>query len=352
MVKKKDSQPKNVPPASRPLPGLEPPYSPSDFHRRLQPLIARQRYNELLQIIVKFKKSHGDLIVRQVWLVSLIRLERYGESIKLLGLWYSSTQDHPFLFELAYCYYRLNRLNEAQTACDLIENQQSKKVILLRAQILYRLEEYAACLDSYIEVKENNLELTEVDHIDIETNRLAVQSSILFASGSWYSDESDIQNFDLDTISTYEQCYNLGCVALASGLVSFAVRALEHARRLAAELYPHPKDKDLLSKELVPVLVQLGYAYQLKGDYNSAKSLYTFAITMTQSKRNADWLIATNNLYGLLHVTGELPVYDLEKKMRPLHRVCQQERLPQWLRDPLHFNSSLVTLTLKKVLFL
>lgn len=59
-------------------------------------------------------------------------------------------------FEKAYCYYRLNQHTEALNIINKLEGNLTDPIKELKAQILYRLENYPECVDLYFDIIKNN----------------------------------------------------------------------------------------------------------------------------------------------------------------------------------------------------
>lgn len=74
-----------------------------------------------------------------------------------MHFWYISKYlfFRDLIFEKGYCFYRLNKLNEALKAIDQSQGEIDCRVKELRAQILYRLEQYSEAYDVYQDIIKN-----------------------------------------------------------------------------------------------------------------------------------------------------------------------------------------------------
>lgn len=109
--------------------------------------------------------------------ISLIQVSKFNEAVQFI----ERTKLHQLTFEKAYAEYRLN---QPEKAIKTIDSSDEKPLPLnlkeLRAQVLYRLERYEDCFDSYKDIIKNS-------HDDFEDERatnLSAVASSLAANGS------------------------------------------------------------------------------------------------------------------------------------------------------------------------
>lgn len=67
-------------------------------------------------------------------------------------------------FEQAYCYYRLNKHNEALEIINSLGNNLNYNLKELKAQVLYRLEDYSECVKLYRDIIKNTSDEYEDEH--------------------------------------------------------------------------------------------------------------------------------------------------------------------------------------------
>jgi signal recognition particle subunit SRP72 len=101
------------------------------------------------------------------------------ESTKLGGL--------DLSFEQAYAHYRLNSLHKSLAVLDAVKNPQTKHAEL-RAQILYKLEQYGDCYAVYRSIVKSTSDEYETER---RTNLSAVAVQL--------ADRANVETEDLDT---------------------------------------------------------------------------------------------------------------------------------------------------------
>ena len=121
-------------------------------------------------------------------------------------------------FEKAYCEYRLNRTGDAlKTLKGVAEPDDRVKELL--GQVLYRLEEYEECLDTYRDLVKNTQDEYEEER---ETNFSAVLAALQA------TEIDEVPDLGLRT-DTYEMSYNRACYLIGQGKMQEALEELQHA---------------------------------------------------------------------------------------------------------------------------
>lgn len=86
------------------------------------------------------------------------------------------------MFERAYCEYRLNTPDKALKTIDaVIEKPLPPKLKELRAQVLYRLEQYEDCFDAYRDIIKNSNDEYEDEraaNLSAVAANLAIEGSV------------------------------------------------------------------------------------------------------------------------------------------------------------------------------
>lgn len=101
-----------------------------------------------------------------------------------------------FVFEFAYCLYRLGKF---LSALNLIEKSEiDSRLNLLKGQILYRLERFQEA----VEIFNNLIETDEVSNKDLQVNLLAAKAQAGINSN--------------EKVESYDSAYNLALVKLAN----------------------------------------------------------------------------------------------------------------------------------------
>ncbi|KNE66685.1 hypothetical protein AMAG_11185 [Allomyces macrogynus ATCC 38327] len=296
---------------------------------QLQPLLDRERYTDAVALCAK----STDPVIQHVHAVALIRLERYDDALEVLDALPAQA------FERAYCLYRLNRLDEALVVVDGLD-QDDANVQQLKAQILYRLEEWDTCLalhDAMVEAMPED----HPDYDDLRTNHHAVLAARAFSTSTpVVLPTTPITPAVLDS---YEAHFNAGTLALAIGQPLLAITHLTTARALVAQQYSHPRDKSILARELAPIAVQLAAAYQAAG--HTIEAVNTVRGAAALGNKGIAWALAVNNAMSL---ATDARAYDWGKQWKRVAKVVAAERVPKWQAKLVERNAFLVALALGK----
>ncbi|KNE70041.1 hypothetical protein AMAG_15031 [Allomyces macrogynus ATCC 38327] len=296
---------------------------------QLQPLLDRERYADAVALCA----NSTDPVIQHVHAVALIRLERYDDALEVLGVLPAQA------FERAYCLYRLNRLDDALLVVDGLD-QDDANVQQLKAQILYRLEEWDACLQLHDAMVEAMPEV-HPDYDDLRTNHHAVLAARAFSTSTAVAPPATpITPAALDS---YEAHFNAGTLALAVGQPLLAITHLATARTLVAQQYSHPRDKSILAREIAPIAVQLAAAYQAAG--HTIEAVNTVRGAAALGNKGIAWALAVNNAMSL---ATDARAYDWGKQWKRVAKVVAAERVPKWQAKLVERNAFLVALALGK----
>lgn len=105
----------------------------------------------------------------QCKIVSLIQLSKFNDAHKALTS--NNKLSTELIFYKAYCEYRLNKPQDALTTVDSAASL-TPELKELRAQILYRLENYNDCLSVYRDIVKNTSD-------DYEDERATNMSAVI-----------------------------------------------------------------------------------------------------------------------------------------------------------------------------
>lgn len=109
--------------------------------------------------------------------VCLIQTSKFNEALQFI----ERNKLSHLIFEKAYCEYRLNTPDKAlKTINTSTENPLPAKLKELRAQVLYRLEQYKDCFDAYRDIVKN----TNDDYEEERTTNLSAVVANLSIEGS------------------------------------------------------------------------------------------------------------------------------------------------------------------------
>jgi signal recognition particle subunit SRP72 len=127
----------------------------------------------------------------------------------------------------AYCYYRQNKLQEAQ---ELLRGQEETSAVLqLESQIFYRLGRMKDCMDCY-----EKLQKFKIDSMDLKINMIA--SLVAAGRASEVQATMKAQKVDLTTralrdIRSFELAYNSACALIENKKYAEAKEQLDLAKR-------------------------------------------------------------------------------------------------------------------------
>ncbi|XP_065347746.1 signal recognition particle subunit SRP72 [Cloeon dipterum] len=251
----------------------------------------------------------------QCKLVCLIQTSKFQEAIQALGK--SQKFSGEFAFEKAYCQYRLNQPKEA---LDTIDSAGSldQKLKELKAQVLYRLEDYEACFDVYRDLIKTNADDFEDER---ETNLAAVVANLSIEG----------TKRDLPTLreSTYELLYNSACRLLGTGQVLEAEKKLKQSEKMCREsLEEEGSTEEDIEDELSIVKVQLAFCLHKMGREKEAQVIYNRALK--QKPDDIALVAITSNNLAVLNREGNL--FDSKKRLKSAtvdgleHKLTQRQR--------------------------
>jgi len=183
--------------------------------------------------------------------------------------------EDQFLFERAYCLYRLNKFSEAlevlkqDKACNTAPHKK------LEAQVRYRMGDYDACANMY-----EDLYAQDPDDSGLLVNALASH-----VSGDAPREAMQLMDDHEDLLtSSYELCFNLACALIDEGKLDEALARLEEAKELCkAEIL---EDEEVTEEEaadldfhedLATISVQQAVVLQRRGgpeDQERANEIY------------------------------------------------------------------------------
>ena len=190
-------------------------------------------------------------------ITALIRLQEYAKAIRLVD---STKSPGSFLLERAYCLYRLDELHKGLQTLDQLPAPLSEPALKLKAQLLYRLDDYRGSFDIYQSLLETN-----PDDSELLSNLLAVVAA----------SEGQLSVAPNTTSQVYEGAYNMGCIHLALNDIPSARLCFTQAKQLLEKtLAEESLDDNAKQTEMAPVLAQLAYIDSLQGNASQAKNTY------------------------------------------------------------------------------
>ncbi|CAB3243622.1 unnamed protein product [Arctia plantaginis] len=217
-------------------------------------------------------------------IVCLIQLHNFKEALAVLSNPRNAALASELHFEKAYTQYRLNCPKEAlQTVDNAPELTPALKE--LRAQILYRLEQYQDCYNLYRDIVKNTTDDYEDER---KTNMSAVVANLAALNPS-----SDLPQFDENT---YELAYNAGSSLAMRGKYTEALQVLKRAEHACSESVIDDGGTEEEAKEEAAIIrVQQAYCLQQMGKEKEAATIYQNVLKDKPSDQ-ALVVIASNNI--------------------------------------------------------
>lgn len=172
-------------------------------------------------------------------IVCLVQLGKFEEALQQMRK--NDNLSNNLHFEKAYCLYRLNEHREALKLINDLGTEVGYHLKELKAQILYRNEDYTECVkvyrdiikntnDDYEDERQTNLSaaLVFLNKSEIVSYKLLVFFIIL---------TSPLQSKEIPNLreDTYELCYNKACLLIQSGQYGEAEKKLKQCEKLCRE---------------------------------------------------------------------------------------------------------------------
>lgn len=230
-------------------------------------------------------------------------------------------------FEKAYCEYRLNAPEKSLKTIDSSGSQPlSPKMKELRAQVLYRLENFEDCFDAYRDIVKN----TDDDYEDERATNLSAVAAQLAIENS----PKEVPKLREDT---YELCYNSACSLVGKSQFTEAERKLRTSEKLCRDSLDEDDD---IEEEIAIIKVQLAYCLQMQGKIKEATAIYYDAL-----KRKSDdpalVAVASNNVVA---INKDQNLFDSKKKIRAAMSEACEYKLTARQKKIIAINNCLLTL--------
>jgi len=267
-----------------------------------------------------------DALAYHCKIISLIQLGNFQSAANQIKV-KPKVMDMDLTFELAYCNYRLNQLEKSLEVIESVKNPGLKHQEL-RAQILYKLEDYNECYSLYRNIIKNS-----TDDFDVErrTNIGAVIAHL--------EDESKLTKDGSD--ESFELRYNYGCGLAATGEYTQAEEVLKEAETQAREfLNEDGETEEGIEEEVGIIKVQLAYVLQMQGKEKEAQALY---ITVLKNKPNDIGLVAvaSNNM---LTINRDQNIFDSKKRLKAATAEGLEMKLNSAQRGQIARNQALLAM--------
>nr|CCA23060.1 signal recognition particle putative [Albugo laibachii Nc14] len=277
-------------------------------------------------------KDANDPDAIKIKCISLIRLENFDKALEL-------AQKYAFLStEKLYCSYRLKKDNVTLAElkkynCPL--DEKPKAILHIEAQLLYRMGEYAKCIEIYEYLREHAM--THEDILEIETNLMAAHASGNYSVS--YNSQSKFEDLDK---GNHEVAYNKAFMPMHAQDWNRAEAILADAKRLYRESLDEDATTSEIDHEMAHLRTQLAYVRQMKGDFDEAVNNYRDVIKARNPVASA---VATNNL---VVIRKDRDLLDSLKKIKSLEGSVVLSKMSLQQQRAVHYNKAVILCLLNK----
>lgn len=260
--------------------------------------------------------------------IALIQLSKFDEALKFIE---KSPVSQELIFEKAYCEYRLNK---PELSLKTIENAKLNplpaNVKELKAQILYRLEQFDECFNLYRDILKNSSD----DYEEERTTNLSAVAANLAIEGS----DKKMPDFN---DNTYELVYNSAVALSGTGKFSEAEKKLKNSEKMCREfLEEDDATAEDIENELAIIRVQLAYCLQKQGRNKEASIIYS-EILKNKPSDAALIAVASNNS---VVINKDQNVFDSKKKIRNALVDAVEHKLNNRQKKSIAYNNCILAL--------
>lgn len=243
--------------------------------------------------------------------VCLMKQNDFDTALRVLD---GMPDESTIVFEKAYCFYRLNRVNEA---LELLKSAKSNQVRIqeLMAQCHYRLEEYSEAYAVYLNLMKNSMD----DYGDERDTNLAAVIACLSLNANLPQDLPQLGD------NMYELSYNKSVIDIgqAMSLGSETAEGLEKLKEAQMKLSVAEEEctkilkeedasEEEIEQELSVIRSQLAFVSQLLKKEPLALSLYN-QVLKNKPQDNSIVAVVSNNIVS---INKDSNVFDSRKKMK------------------------------------
>ncbi|XP_048485172.1 signal recognition particle subunit SRP72 [Plutella xylostella] len=261
--------------------------------------------------------------------ICFIQLHNFKEALAILCNPKNAALAADLHFEKAYAQYRLNCPNDALATVDAAP-ELTPALKELRAQILYRLEQYQDCYNLYRDLVKNTND-------EYEDERKANMAAVV-ANLAELNPTSEFAQFDE---TTYELAYNAGCTLALRGKYSEALPVLKKAEQTCSESVVEDGGTEEEAKEEAAIIrVQQAFCLQQMGKEKEAGLIYHNVLKDKPSDQ-ALVAIASNNLVVINRDTN---VFDSRKRMKAAAADGLEHKLNSRQRAAVTYNQAILAI--------
>lgn len=269
----------------------------------------------------------SEVLAQQCKLVAFIQVSKFDEALKVLN---KCADLKEMAFEKAYCQYRLNQPAEALKTIDTgCQQPFGENVKELRSQVLYRLERFEECLNSYRDLIKNTQDEYEDERL---TNMSAVVANL--------ADAGQTKGLPELREDTYELTYNKACALAGEKKFLDAEKRLRVSEKMCREfLEEDGATEEDIQTELAIIKVQLAYCLQMQGRSKEAAVIYADAL---KNKPNDAALVAvaSNNC---VVINRDQNMFDSKKKIKAALADSCEHKLTARQKKKIALNNCLLT---------
>lgn len=205
----------------------------------------------------------------------------------------------------------------------------------LKAQILYRLENYEEAAALYREIVKNTDDEYEDER---HTNLSAV---MVYLNPAETKDKiEDLRD------NTYELCFNKACLLITHGQYAEAEKKLRQCEKLCREMLEEEESsEEEIDVELGLIRIQLAFVYQKQGRIKEAHQLYTANLKIKLDDV-ALMAVASNNI---VCINKDQNLFDSKKKMKVALNDTLIHKLPSKQRKYIALNNAILSYYIHQV---
>lgn len=259
----------------------------------------------------------------------MIQLSKFDEALKFIEKC-QTVQD--LVFEKAYCEYRLNT---SEKALKTIENSKLNplppNLKELKAQVLYRLEQYDDCYNLYRDIVKNSTD----DYEEERTTNMSAVAANLAIQGT----DKKLPDF---RENTYELVYNSAVALSGTGKYTEAEKKLVTSEKMCREFLEEDETmtEEDIENELAIIRVQLAYCLQMQGKVKEAAVIYAETL---KNKPNDPALVAVASNNSVV-INKDQNVFDSKKKIRAAMVDAVEHKLNNRQKKSIAVNNCILAL--------
>ena len=258
-------------------------------------------------------------------IVCLIQLNEFEEALKYIENQNEEIRKN-FHLEQAYCQYRLNNVEESLKCLNGKDVSDDLGANELKAQTLYRIENFDDCYSSYVDLIKNSND-------DYEDERMVNLAAVIVGLKNI---NSNIK-YDLASISnsTYEVIYNKACALVAIEQYTKAIAKLQDAEMVCKKfLEDDGATEEEIQSELAIIHAQIAYCNQRMGKTDQALKTYN---EILKQKLSDPALIAviSNNIVA---IHRDQNLFDSKKKIRMALSENAESKMSSNQKVNIHYN--------------